>query len=407
MSAYPKVKAGDKFRPSARKENALSDLLNAGFRISGKNSAKQMFFSRIAVFNQDTIALVANSAVFFSTTTSIGDAVPCKKYSAGETQWGVLTASLAPGEFGSCIVSGPVKVKISAGTGNYVQPNPTTPDVFTPSNSGVPILYREGSYAIINLGGGESAERKHQFQVIDISETSSAGTVTLKIRVQNGHNPDSDIAGKLNGANYDAEEITLASGTSTLTYYVYALNDGINPGIYALNHTFQSDFFPVLRLATVTVANSKLTIEQENFADNPTVPVCDSVFGATTLTGTVTVDVVSYVATASYKVAAKGMLNNIELNYQPTENLPTTTTETTYKYLLAYIKKINVENDAAPVADFEISSSDTPSTACEWHEPLFKYSHTAESFQVKYRSPSLHLFTFTTLYLNHNEASDD
>lgn len=219
MSAYPKVKAGDKFRPSARKENALSDLLNAGFRISGKNSAKQMFFSRITVYNQDITELVANSAVFFTTSASTDEAVPCKKYSAGETQWGVLTASLAPGEFGSCIVSGPVKVKISAGTGNYVQPNSTTPDVFTPSDNGVPILYREGSYAIINLGGSGLALPQEEYY--GLFKLQAVDAVTLE--VVNGKTPGSpdcgytDVPGLGNIANavltLDAENL----------WYIYLL----------------------------------------------------------------------------------------------------------------------------------------------------------------------------------------
>ena len=407
MAYFSRVNKGDKFVPNTTLENTLREMANAQIARTGVRANKNKGTKdRVKVYNATSSDILQDSAVFFDFDSSkkiVEGSVPCSSYNAsaeGKT-WGVSAKHIAPGEFGSCIVSGPVKVKISAGTGNYVQPNSTTPDVFTPSDNGVPILYREGSYAIINLGGGESSERKHQFQVIDISETSSDGTVTLEIRVQNGHNPDSRVAGTLNGDNYDAEEITLAAGTSE--YYVYALN-GV---IYALNHEFQSDFFPVLRLATVTVVNSKLTITQENFQDDPIVPVCGSIYGAITLTGTV--DVESYVATASYQVAAKGMLNNIELPYPDTGTLtlPKTDTAETYKYLLAYINKINVENDAAPVAGFEISSSDTPSTACEWHELLLQYSHTAESFHVKYRSPLLHMFTFTMLYLNHNEASDD
>ena len=241
-----------------------------------------------------------------------------------------------------------------------------------------------------------STEYVYQFQVIDASITSSDGTVTLRIKVQNGHNPKSDTAGYLNDDAYPAAIITLAAGTSP--YYVYALN-GV---IHALNHEFQSDFFPVLKLAKVTISGNKLNIVQESFADNPVVPVCGSVYGAITLTGTV--DVTGHVATASYKVAAKAMLNNIELPC-PATNLELTGEG--HKYLLAYVDKIIAETDTAPVKGFEFSSSGSPSEDREWYEIMFEYSLTANSFHVYYRAPSVHLFTFTTLYLNHNEASDD
>ena len=402
MAYFSKVNKGDKFVPNATLENTLREMANAHIAKTGVRANKNKGTKdRVKIYNATASDILQASAVFFDFDSSkkiVGGSVPCSSYNAsaeGKT-WGVSAKHISPGEFGSCIVSGPVKVKISVGTGDFVQPNPTTPDVFTPSNSGVPILYREGSYAIINLGGGESAEIKHQFQVIDASETSSSGTVTHKVKVQNGHDPDGAIAGSLNDTDYLATTITLAAGTSE--YYVYALNGGI----YALNHEFQSDFFPVLKLAKVTISNNKLTIVQENFTDNPTVPICGSEYGAVTLAGTVAVQ--NYVATASYKVSAKGMLNNMELVF-PATDLPLTVAG--QNYLLAYIDKITVENDAEPVKGFEFSSSGSPSADREWYVTMFRYRLTETSFHVDYRRPELNMFTFTTLYLNDSEVSDD
>jgi hypothetical protein len=98
------------------------------------------------------------------------------------------------------------------------------------------------------------------------------------------------------------------------------------------------------------------------------------------------------------------MLNNMALTF-PATDLPLTVAGT--NYLLAYIDKITVENDAEPVKGFEFSSSGSPSADREWYVTMFQYRHTETSFRVDYRRPELNMFTFTTLYLNDSEVRND
>lgn len=225
MAYFSKVNKGDKFAPNATLENKLREMANAQIARTGVRANKNKGTKdRVKVYNATSSDILQASAVFFDFDSSkkiIEGSVPCSSYNAsaeGKT-WGVSAKYISPGEFGSCIVSGPVKVKISVGTGDYVQPNPTTPDVFTPSNSGVPILYREGSYAIINLGGSGLALPQEDYY--GLFKLQAVDAVTLE--VVNGKTPDApdcgytDVPGLGNIANavltLDAENL----------WYIYLL----------------------------------------------------------------------------------------------------------------------------------------------------------------------------------------
>lgn len=243
---------------------------------------------------------------------------------------------------------------------------------------------RLGRSSLSEMGGmsfGGGGQIPHQFTVTDSSTYNEDGTVKqLQVTVSGG---------VLNDVTYPESIVPLTVGVAK--YWIYAV-DG---QIYALNHEFQSDYFPVLLCGTVEVADGKLSITQVNYRDYPYVPACGSEYGAVTLAGTLSY--ADHVLTAAYTVAVKGLLNNIAFDF-PATAIPANENGV----LLAYIKLLTVDNNTTAESGFEFASN--PSQTVDWHHVMFRYTLTATTFKVLFRQQPLQMFTFTKLYLNAEES---
>lgn len=234
----------------------------------------------------------------------------------------------------------------------------------------------------------------HQFTVVDASVPAEGETpAMLAVSVVDGHNPNSTTAGRLNGTSYAAVSITLAENIAT--FYIYAA-DG---QICALRHTLESDLFPVLLLAEVTVANGLLTIAQRSFTDNPIVPVKESVYGALTLGYSMTY--ADHVLSVNYTVAVSMYRNNVPLTLAPTALIPAADPQT----LSVYITTLTPPPNTPPEVGFTFGA--VPSGA-EWFLSLFRFTLTqtaaTNALAIHYRNVDRFVLSFTEVYLNASET---
>jgi hypothetical protein len=394
MATFPKVYPGQAFQPLVELENSVRDMVNASQVISGGKLSKSAPTISVSVFNASGVELSAGSAVNFTNAQEVDPnewIIPCVPFTDADKSWGILSDDLDVAGIGSCIISGPAKVKISNGDGGFVQPDINTPDVFNPADNGVPVVFRQGSEAIINLGGGSGvgSQDSYQFKVIDSTEVSADGIKTLRVSVVNGHSPGNATAGFVNGVKYPRTDIVLSSLTK---FYIYAI-DG---AIYALGHTFASHLIPVLLLATVDVVDGGLRITQESFADNVIVPVAPKTLGATTLTYVITYK--DYSLTVTYSVEASAFVNSTPLTLASAE-IPANATGKLY----AYIKDVIVDPDVEPEAGFAF----TVPEGAEFTRMVLQYRLNDSDFQIISRTTDLYFFTFTRIFLNAAEYSNE
>lgn len=162
MSTHKEVKVGDTFKPSASMHNDLVRILN---RLDGPKSVAGSKNSNgvtvLKVFNPTEQDFAAGTPVNFDNDTQmVADSVPIKTYEDKEAPWGVLLQPLQANSFGSCIVSGPVKVEIENSVGKYAVP---MEDGFTATdkpdgNSALILFINNDGSAVICLGAGAPAE---------------------------------------------------------------------------------------------------------------------------------------------------------------------------------------------------------------------------------------------------------
>lgn len=247
---------------------------------------------------------------------------------------------------------------------------------------------RLGRSSLSEMGGmsfGGGGQIPHQFTVTDSSTYNEDGTVKqLQVTVSEG---------VLNNVPYSATDVPLTVGIAR--FLIYAI-DG---KFYALNHGFQSDFFPALLCGIVEVADGKLSITQISRRDYIYAPVCGVEYGAITLAGTLSY--ANHVLTANYTVAVKGLLNNIAFNF-PATAIPLAING----ILFAYVKQLTVDNDVTPEFGFEFSTNgqSSPGQPVEWYQVMLWYVLSATTFKVVFRQQPVQMFTFTKLYLNAEES---
>ena len=152
MAFFPDVAPGDEFKPNALLSNNVRHLINSmnGFASKPIYATKGMI--RIQVYNNSKSIMSAGMAVNFSKKGSIYDnAIPAEPLTDTSKPWGVLINELGEHGIGSCVVCGPVTVKIS-GTGDYATPSKTNPTVFSRGAIGSPVLFADDKTGVILLG---------------------------------------------------------------------------------------------------------------------------------------------------------------------------------------------------------------------------------------------------------------
>lgn len=158
MGFYPDVQIGEKFVPSAQRENDMRRFLNSlnGFSSGASPAVKSQH--RVKIYNAGTDVIPAGSAVIFVPGDIVSDSVPVKLYDGSSDIWGVAAQNIDASAFGSAVISGPVQVTMtSAGEGKYASPAQDGKS-FTFSGSGAIILgsskVGESVKAVVVLGFG-------------------------------------------------------------------------------------------------------------------------------------------------------------------------------------------------------------------------------------------------------------
>jgi hypothetical protein len=155
MGFYPDVQIGEKFVPSAQRENDMRRFLNSLNGFSSASSRGRDIGARVKVYNDTNGELKAGTPVAFIDGDIVSGAIPVVEYTAGAENWGVLTETIDKGVFSSVIVSGPAQILLQGETGKFASP---TEDGFVRSSTGSPILCNgEDSQAVILLGASAPA----------------------------------------------------------------------------------------------------------------------------------------------------------------------------------------------------------------------------------------------------------
>lgn len=154
---YQHVTPGQRVKHSARRENDITDLLNA---MNGASSGSLLggagALSRVKIYNNTSEILEQGTPVAFDDGEIIDGSIPARQFRKGDQIFGVLSANLESGAFGSAVISGPVEIEVSEGTsGKYANPSDDGKS-FVLGGTGVQVLAHHEKTAVILLGGGGS-----------------------------------------------------------------------------------------------------------------------------------------------------------------------------------------------------------------------------------------------------------
>ena len=228
MAFFSPVQPGQKFTPSAAVENATRALLNklAGISVDG---TRKIATSKLKVYNNTNVVLIAGQAVSFADDVIISDAIPVIRYSASSVKWGVLATTLQPDGFGECIVSGAVLVTIT-GSGSSAEPAADGKS-FIAGNSGAQILCLDATSGtgMILLGGGVgsgAAEYNGQHKLMLRTAKDAQGVTTQSVYVADGATFDSATGNsdtsrvEVNGVCFDLQPQQFTLAAETMYIYV-------------------------------------------------------------------------------------------------------------------------------------------------------------------------------------------
>ena len=222
MGFYPDVQPGQKYSPSAALENEIRHHFNAlnGFTVPA-GSAKSEY--QLKVYNSTDHTLCAGTITAPAKTgVIIEGAIPVCRYDAGDRFFGIVPQDIAPGEFGSCIISGPVEVPVS-GFGTMVSPA-VDGQSFTACHNGgtTPLLYSSEGRGIILLGAnsGSGFNYTGYFKIVNIEGA--------RFEIINGYKEDDTICGRTDVPGF--EEIPrfsfeLAYNAATVALCLYRIGE--------------------------------------------------------------------------------------------------------------------------------------------------------------------------------------
>ncbi len=156
MPFFPIVNPSDKVRHSARRENALTELLNRnGMMTPGKSFRFGVRTLRMPVYNSGAATLPAGAVAFGPNNGFQEDAIPVIALSDPDALYGILTEPLEPNAYGDAIVAGVAAVRLSAalpaGT-KFVEPGDG--GSFKAASGGrAQVIASQGNTALVLLGG--------------------------------------------------------------------------------------------------------------------------------------------------------------------------------------------------------------------------------------------------------------
>lgn len=229
---------------------------------------------------------------------------------------------------------------------------------------------------------------KHQFTV-----QAAAGGITIV----DGHNPGSSVAGMFNNYPVNAVSISLSS---VGTYYIYI----IDWELYALTHTFYSDLVASLRIATVTVSSSGISVSQESYQDYPVSYARESLYDGVS-TFTVTKSYSNHRMSMSYALSARVLRNNylLETNNGSGGTALALSADGLNNSLYVYTQRLTTQSYSPTTVDTGFGFT-LPSPTPEWYTALVQYrwttSASVEDFRLIHRTPTPYLFNFSYLPLN-------
>lgn len=161
MPFFPIVNPSDKVRHSARRENALTELLNRnGMMTPGKSFRFGVRTLRMPVYNSGAATLPAGAVAFGPNNGFQEDAIPVIALSDPDALYGILTEPLEPNAYGDAIVAGVAAVRLSAalpaGT-KFVEPGDG--GSFKAASGGrAQVIASQGNTALVLLGGAGAEE---------------------------------------------------------------------------------------------------------------------------------------------------------------------------------------------------------------------------------------------------------
>lgn len=164
MAYHNEVKPGDTFAPTASMHNDTVRMLNGINGFSSKTGkGNKPSATVLKVYNPTDNDFAPGTPVNFDNDQAIVEEhVPIKSYSDEQAPWGVLKDGLSANSFGSCIVSGPVTIKLS-GNGKYVVPSESGFDTTDkPVGNSALILYSNGVNATICLGSASPVQEEEE-----------------------------------------------------------------------------------------------------------------------------------------------------------------------------------------------------------------------------------------------------
>lgn len=182
---WPVVKAGDKFTPSAMRENQISHLLNSTQMISGSDNVLTFNNNNVVnVINQTDNVIPAYTAVTVSKSIeNINDnkIISVQPSTSGNALWGITESAINPGTFGSMVVSGVAQAFI-VGTGEYASPGADGKLVV--SNVGTARILHPGTAEVpgfVLLGGSGTGSKEYNgpFTVRRIPDDITGGTFDI------------------------------------------------------------------------------------------------------------------------------------------------------------------------------------------------------------------------------------
>ena len=125
MTIFSHVNTGDPFRPSASRENALTDLLNAygmDGAGNGKRTVQRSFF--ISVYNaSDETIKVGRAATLDESKDEKNGLVPCVPFDGTSRPWGIARTDIEKGAAGTLIIGGITTAKVTGGSGDRITPD--------------------------------------------------------------------------------------------------------------------------------------------------------------------------------------------------------------------------------------------------------------------------------------------